>query len=580
MIENPCHSHGRDFGCKIIMKLNLMKFLKSLFTPAASADEGDRRMVLVVMGFALIADALLIAAGISRPVMFVIGVLLLATLVMALYGVLWPAGLAVPIAALTAFTYLIFHNDGLRDTAMLGLVLVIIGAGLLTGRRGTVAFGAASLIVVITLGVMESSGRIVNTYSKFNTKADYLAISVALFLITALQWAVITRLKENINRAHAELDERRRAEEALRASEARYRLLVEEAPLGIATFNQEALIEQLNPAACGLLGYEPGELIGRDPLTLVDLSDHAQIEVDKALLVAGETRRMEQLLVRKDGSRLPVMGSTRQMPDGRYQYIFQDISERRLAEEAVRALNEQLDKRVRDRTAELEAANRELESFSYSVSHDLRAPLRAINGFSNLLISDYADKLSGEALMYLDKVKENANKMASLIDDLLTFSRLSRNPLKKRRVDLRGLVVQVIEELHTEMGEREVKWQIGELLPCQADPSLLKQVYANLIGNALKYTRPRPAPVIEIGSRQLRGQTVYHVRDNGVGFDMKYAGNLFGVFQRLHSEAEFEGTGIGLAIVQRIVNRHGGKIWAESEVDKGATFFFTLSVKQ
>jgi len=580
LIENPCHSHGRDFGCKIIMKLNLMKFLKSLFTPAASADEGDRRMVLVVMGFALIADALLIAAGISRPVMFVIGVLLLATLVMALYGVLWPAGLAVPIAALTAFTYLIFHNDGLRDTAMLGLVLVIIGAGLLTGRRGTVAFGAASLIVVITLGVMESSGRIVNTYSKFNTKADYLAISVALFLITALQWAVITRLKENINRAHAELDERRRAEEALRASEARYRLLVEEAPLGIATFNQEALIEQLNPAACGLLGYEPGELIGRDPLTLVDLSDHAQIEVDKALLVAGETRRMEQLLVRKDGSRLPVMGSTRQMPDGRYQYIFQDISERRLAEEAVRALNEQLDKRVRDRTAELEAANRELESFSYSVSHDLRAPLRAINGFSNLLISDYADKLSGEALMYLDKVKENANKMASLIDDLLTFSRLSRNPLKKRRVDLRGLVVQVIEELHTEMGEREVKWQIGELLPCQADPSLLKQVYANLIGNALKYTRPRPAPVIEIGSRQLRGQTVYHVRDNGVGFDMKYAGNLFGVFQRLHSEAEFEGTGIGLAIVQRIVNRHGGKIWAESEVDKGATFFFTLSVKQ
>jgi light-regulated signal transduction histidine kinase (bacteriophytochrome) len=170
--------------------------------------------------------------------------------------------------------------------------------------------------------------------------------------------------------------------------------------------------------------------------------------------------------------------------------------------------------------------------------------------------------------------------MALLIDDLLTFSRLSRNPLKKRRVDLRGLVVQVIEELHAEVGEREIKWQIGDLAPCQADPALLKQVYANLIGNALKYTRPRPVPVIEIGSRMLRGQTVYFVRDNGVGFDMKYAGNLFGVFQRLHSEEDFEGTGIGLAIVQRIVNRHGGRIWAESEVDQGAAFFFTLFAKQ
>jgi len=536
-------------------------------------------MVLVVLGFALAADVLLIAAGITQPIIFGIGILLLVTLVLALYGILWPAGLAVPIATLTAFTYLIFRNDGLRDTAVLGLVVVIISAGLLNGRRGTVFFGIASLIVVITLGVMETGGWITNKFTALNTSEDYVAVCLAFILVTALQWAVITRLKENIRKANDEIAERRRAEESLRASEARYRLLVEEAPLGIAIINQDALIAQMNPAACAMLGYESEELTGRDPLTLIDLSDHAQVAGAVPPLEAGETMRMEQVLIRKDGSRLPVMGSSRQMPDGRYQYIFQDISERRKAEEAVRALNEQLDQRVRERTAELVAANKELESFSYSVSHDLRAPLRAINGFSNLLISDYADKLPAEGLGYLDKVKENANKMASLIDDLLTFSRLSRNPPKKRRVDLRGLVVQVIEDLHAETGNRQIKWTIEDLPPCHADPALLKQVYANLIGNALKYTRPRNPAVIEIGSRKLRGQTVYSVRDNGVGFDMRYVGNLFGVFQRLHSESEFEGTGIGLAIVQRIVNRHGGRIWAEAEVDQGATFSFTLSAK-
>ena len=550
-----------------------------MITPAVSEGEGDRPMVLVVLGFALAADVLLIAAGITQPIIFGIGILLLVTLVLALYGILWPAGLAVPIATLTAFTYLIFRNDGLRDTAVLGLVVVIISAGLLNGRRGTVFFGIASLIVVITLGVMETGGWITNKFTALNTSEDYVAVCLAFILVTALQWAVITRLKENIRRVQAEVEERRHAEDALRVSEARYRLLVEEAPLGIAIFNEEALIEQVNPAACTMLGYQADELIGIHPLSLIDVAEHAQVEDAVAPLEAGETMRMEQHLIRKDGIRVPVMGSSRQMPDGRYQSIFQDISERRKAEETVRALNEQLDQRVRARTAELEAANKELESFSYSVSHDLRAPLRAINGFSNLLISDYADQLPAEGLDYLDKVKENANKMASLIDDLLTFSRLSRNPLKKRRVDLRGLVVQVIEDLHAETGNRQIKWTIEDLPPCHADPALLKQVYANLIGNALKYTRPRNPAVIEIGSRMLRGQTVYSVRDNGVGFDMRYVGNLFGVFQRLHSESEFEGTGIGLAIVQRIVNRHGGRIWAEGEVDQGATFFFTLSAK-
>ena len=252
-------------------------------------------MVLVVLGFALAADLVMIIAGISRPVMTGLGVLLLATLALALRGVLWPAGLIVPLVALMAFAYLMFRNDGLRDTAAFGLVVVIISAGLLAGRRGTVTFGAASLIVVIALGVMEFNGRVDNKFSAFNSTGDYMAVSVALILITALQWSVITRLKENVNKVQAEVDERRRAEEALRISEARYRLLVEEAPLGIVLFNNDALIEQVNPAACAMLGYQAEEVIGMHPLPLIDSSEHAQVENAIAPLEFGETMRLEQL---------------------------------------------------------------------------------------------------------------------------------------------------------------------------------------------------------------------------------------------------------------------------------------------
>jgi light-regulated signal transduction histidine kinase (bacteriophytochrome) len=249
---------------------------------------------------------------------------------------------------------------------------------------------------------------------------------------------------------------------------------------------------------------------------------------------------------------------------------------RALAVRQLRMENKELEQRVRQRTIELEAANKELEAFSYSVSHDLRAPLRGIDGFSEILLRDYGPQLPEPAQRLLNIVYTSAQRMGHLIEDLLNFSRLSRQPLSKRPVNLDSLVRQVLDDLQKEQEGRQVEISIGQLPECVGDPALLKQVVVNLLSNALKFSRQREPAQIEVGCRDEGIEQVYFVRDNGAGFDMDYAGKLFGVFQRLHRAEEFEGTGIGLSIVQRIVHRHGGRTWAEGKVGAGATFFFSL----
>lgn len=252
--------------------------------------------------------------------------------------------------------------------------------------------------------------------------------------------------------------------------------------------------------------------------------------------------------------------------------ISEDITDRKRAEQELRALAAAL----ATRSDELEAANKELEAFTYSVSHDLRAPLRAIDGFSRVLLEDHAPTLDAEAQRLLSIVRKNTQAMGRLIDDLLVFARLGRQPLRLQRVDMSPLVRALINDLRSGHPERAVEVEVGPLPAASCDLTLIRQVWTNLIGNAFKYTRPRAAGQIAIGGARGDGEIVYTVKDNGVGFDMRYAHKLFGVFQRLHAADEFEGTGVGLALAHRIVQRHGGRIWAEGELDRGATFFFAL----
>lgn len=372
-----------------------------------------------------------------------------------------------------------------------------------------------------------------------------------------------------------DLTERRRAGE-VKEERDRYFDLSREM-ISVAGF--DGYLKTINPAWKWTLGYSEEELLSRPSLEFVHPDDREASRAEfENLTKGGELIYFENRLHCKDGSwRWFAWSACSVVSESRIYATGRDITERKLADEKIEKLNVE----QQHHADQLEAANKELESFSYSVSHDLRAPLRHIDGFVKMLMKQCEAKLDDKSRRYLDIIADSARRMGVLIDDLLVFSKMSRAELRHTKVSNDSLVHEAVHGMQTEIDERHIHWNIEALPEVDADPAMLQQVWVNLISNAVKYTRPREEAEIKIGSADSgNGEYIFFVQDNGVGFDMQYANKLFGVFQRLHRAEEFEGTGIGLANVSRIVHRHGGRVWAEGKPDAGATFYFSLPKKQ
>ncbi|MGL5925243.1 ATP-binding protein [Chroococcidiopsis sp.] len=373
---------------------------------------------------------------------------------------------------------------------------------------------------------------------------------------------------------------------ALSASERQLYQFLEAVPVGIIVHDPTGKISYANQTAQHLLGKIISDATSEQLVTLYQVyrgdRPYPTEELPVMRALKGETVTVDDLSLHRDGKVIHLEVRSTPIRDDRGNIVyailaFADISDRRRAEQEIRELNQSLERRVSDRTAELEAVNKELEAFSYSVSHDLRAPLRQIDGFSQILLSRYTDKLDDRGKDYLQRIHGNTKQMGELIDGLLALSRVNRSELQRTEVNLSELATEIAAKLEETQPERQIEWAIAPEIIVSGDARLLGVLLENLLNNAWKYTANQTQPRIEFSTlRQENGQVVYFVCDNGAGFNMNYASKLFVAFGRLHSPAEFPGTGIGLATVQRIVHRHGGQIWAEGKVGKGATFYFTL----
>lgn len=434
---------------------------------------------------------------------------------------------------------------------------------------------AHDLLRTETADTVEGFRRILEQTNAWEGELQHVTRDGRKIIVESRMSRLLDKGQAYVIETNRDITDRKRVYEKLVEAHRRTTAILESISDGFNTFDREWRYTYVNAAAAKMVGKTREELLGKN---LWELWPHA---ADSPFGVAYRRAVRENVPLQVEAFYPEPLNAWFEArcypsPEG-LSLFFNDTTQRKRADEEIRLLNEDLERRVAQRTADLEVAAKELESFSYSVAHDLRAPLRAVDGFSDAVLEDYGSQLPEQARNYLRTIRRGAQRMGALIDDLLAFSRLGRQPLTKQPVDMEALVRSVLQELLPRGQERQVELVNGNLPAADGDPALLRQVWTNLLSNAIKYTSHTNQPRIEIGARAEASQgNVYFVRDNGAGFDMKYADKLFGVFQRLHRADEFEGTGIGLAIVQRVVHRHGGRVWAEAQLNEGATFYFTL----
>jgi PAS domain S-box-containing protein len=446
-----------------------------------------------------------------------------------------------------------------------GMVLVTaVAMNAWYGERGPA-------LLSLTLSLVCMSYFFVEPQYSFKITSSDIAYYLSFLILATLTWRFGT-VRRRV------LDDLRNARDKLRIEVEERSSLLDLTHDSIFVVDMDLVIAYWNRGAADFYGWTQRYVIGKRSPELLRTVFPKPVDEIRAHLLETDQWEGELTHTKADGRQVTVASrwSLRRDHQGRPVAILEtcnDITARKRWEEEIQGLNQELAKR----SIALEASNNELEAFAYSISHDLRAPLRHMAGFAELLRKNAAASLNEKSQRYLAMILEAANRMGSLIDDLLAFSRINRAEAQNSIVDLGQIVQEIVAEGRHETKERNINWKLDPLPACYGDRSMLRQVFVNLISNAVKFTRTRPQPAIEIGcTGQDRGDAVLFVRDNGVGFDMKYANKLFGVFQRLHPQDAFEGTGIGLATVQRIVHRHGGHVWAESTVEGGATFYLSL----
>ncbi len=480
--------------------------------------------------------------------------------------------------------YLVDTANALRDHSMMSLytilLFLVLGIGTLSAmpRQGLMAIalsdGLGGFVFRRLVPLAFILPLLVSALERWNQATGLFGVGLGLTLMIALSLGLFWLFAWLLDRTDFQ---RNAAEQALRTNMTQLELIAAQMPSILWTTDMDCRVTSVVGRGAVQLTLESDSILGKTPAELLDTSDMQSPEM-AALRRSfqGQPSRYERFnRGRYYDVRVEPLRDQRNQIIGSIN-IAVDITERKQVEEEVRCLNTELEQRVRERTAQLEAANQELEAFSYSVSHDLRAPLRSLDGFSRTLSEDYNDRLDAQGQMYIQRIRGASQRMGQLIDDLLDLSLVIRDEMHIETVDLSAMIRTIAAELQQTAPERSVAFEIADTVLVKGDARLLRIVMGNILHNAWKFTGRREDAWISFNVMLKEDQQIYVVQDNGAGFDMAYAHKLFGPFQRLHSESEFAGTGIGLATVQRIIHRHGGTIWGEGVVDRGAAFFFTL----